>query len=255
MAEATRKNNKSKGILGGIILLLIILFAAYSYYWFEIAKSTKASYVKELSKLADNANISEPDISGFPGKMIIRKDVERLSSDKGTLEILNLQAVSWPFTNMPIDIQTGEIRLRSSQWLEGLSFDSFDATIRASSTRVLFEDSALKQRDFQAEVTGSVDISDSDVAIPDLVVSLSNHQDFLAVLVDSGIIEEQAAAFVGFGLSALTNSETGKIEVPIYARNGTINLGPLPILKLPRDEGYQAGDTPPRRVKPVVVDQ
>ena len=91
----------------------------------------------------------------------------------------------------------------------------------------------MKQRDFEAQVTGSVDLSNPDVAIPDLVVSLSNHEDFLAVLVDSGIIEEQAAKFVGFGMGALMNSESKKVEVPIYAKNGMINLGPLPVMRLP----------------------
>ena len=254
MAE-TDKKRKSKGVFGGIVVLLILLAAGYSYYWFKVADAAKTSYVDELSKFADEALITPPEVSGFPGKMVFYKSQEQLASDKGTLQITDLKAESWPFPNMAIEIQTGEIRLRSSQWLEGLSFDSFRAVMRATSEQVIFEESALKQRDFEAEVTGSIDISDSDVAIPDLVVSLSNHQDFLTVLVDSGIIEEQAAAFVGFGLSALMNNETGKIDVPVYARNGTINLGPLPILRLPEDHGYQAGDTPPKRAKPPIVER
>jgi len=207
--------------------------------------------MRELSKIANDAEISAPIVSGYPGKMVIRKDVEQIASDMGTLEVMDIEAKSWPFPNAAITIETGEIRLRSSMWLEGLSFDSFDAVMRVTPSRVLFEDSALKQRDFEAKVTGSVDISDPDVIIPDLIVTLSNHQDFLAVLVDSGIIEEQAATFLGFGLSAFMNQDTGKIEVPIYARNGMINLGPLPILQLPTDRGAQAGDTP-KRIKPTV---
>lgn len=249
-----KKNKKSSGMKAsflGIIIVIAALFGGYSFYWFKVAGLAKESYVSELSKFANEAEISAPNVSGFPGKMIISKSLETLESDKGTLSIRDIRAESWPFPNMPIDIKTGAIELVSGGWLEGLSFDSFDAVMRATNTRVTFEQSALKQKNFSAEVTGSVDISNRNVAIPDLVVSLSNHADLLEVLVNSGIIEEQAAAFVGFGMSALMNQDTQKVDVPVYEKNGMINLGPLPILKLPK-----AADTATttKRQKPIVAE-
>lgn len=240
------KQGKSKGILAGLIIVLVLVFAGYSVYWFQIADATKTSYVEELSKFGNGADVTPPDIAGYPGKMIVRKDKEAIASDNGTLEIFNLEAASWPFPGAPIDIQTGEIILKSSRWLEGLRFDSFDARMRVSDRSVTFEDSALRQQDFEAKVTGDVDISNPDVAIPDLVVTLSNHQDLLDVLVNSGIIERQAAQFVGFGMSALINTETQKVEVPVFAKNGMINLGPLPIMRLPQNVST------PKRQKPEV---
>lgn len=241
----TKKTSSAKQILGGVALVLFILFGAYSFYWFQTAEATKESYVKELSKLGNGANVTEPEISGFPGKMVVRKTKESIASDSGTLEINNLEAQSWPFPDMPIEINTSKVVMRSSRWVEGLQFDSFRAVMRVNQDRVEFQDSALKQRDFEAQVRGNVDISDPDVAIPDLVVTLSNHEDFLSVLVDSGIIEDNAAKFVGFGMAALMNKDK-KVEVPIYAKNGMINLGPLPIIKLPTSQKA------PKRQKPII---
>lgn len=239
-------SRRSGGILGGLLIVIALLFGIYSAVWFQVAEEAKVSYVRELSKLGNEADVAPPEVSGYPGKLVLRKDKEVITSDTGSLEILDLKASSWPFPNQIIEINTGALTLKSTRWVEGLSFDSFHALMRANQDIVIFEDSALKQRDFEAQVTGSVDISDRNVAIPDLLVSLSNHEDFLTVLVDSGIIEEQVAKFVGFGMSAFTNDDTQKVEVPVYAKNGMINLGPLPILKLPEDE------KPLQRQKPVI---
>lgn len=241
-SKSTKKGNS--GVFTGLLIVLVLIFGGYSFFWFQVAEAAKTSYVDELSKLGNVGNVTPPQVSGFPGKMVISKAREVIASDHGAVEINNLKASSWPLPDMPITITTDEISLKSTKWLEGLSFDSFDALMSVNGREVVFKDSALKQRDFEAKVTGSVDISDPVVAIPDLMVSLSNHNDFLAVLVDSGIIEEQAAKFVGFGMSALMNSETQKVEVPIYEKNGMINLGPLPILKLPRDTGAIKRDRP-----------
>lgn len=228
-----KKKSSVKPVLGGVALVVVLLFAGYSAYWFKIADMAKETYVLELSKLAEGAEISAPEISGYPGKMVLRKDVESIESSKGSLRIENLESASWPFPGAPVDIETGTLSLRSMKWDKELSFDSFTARMRVTDDLVAFEDSLLRQSTFEAKLTGSVDISRDDVAIPDLVVTLSNHEDFLSVLVGSGIIEKQAAAFVGFGMAALMNSDTQKVEVPIYAKNGMINLGPLPIMKLP----------------------
>jgi len=233
MAKAKQKS--AKGIFTGLLIVCALLFGGYSFLWFQVAEAAKTSYVEELSKIGNDAEITPPEVTGFPGKMIVTKVREVIASDQGSLEINGLKATSWPLPNMPLTIETGELSLKSSTWLEGLSFDSFDAVMRVNDREVIFDDSTLKQRDFEAKVTGSVDISDQNAAVPDLLVSLANHKDLLSVLVDSGIIEEQAAAFIGFGMSALVNTETQRVEVPIYAKNGMINLGPLPIIKLPNN--------------------
>lgn len=243
------KNKKAlKWTAAGLIAATFLFFGIYTVYWFEIAEAAKKTYVDEISKLADGADITEPDISGYPGKLTLRKDNENIESKRGSLRIENLSSTSWPFPGMPIDIETGAITLNSGQWLEGLSFDRFTARFRVTEELVTFEDSLLQQGGFEAQVTGTVDISDDQVAIPDLLVIVSNHEELLSVLVNSGIIEKQVAAFVGFGMNALINNETKKIEVPIYEKNGMINLGPLPIMKLPEPKS----DEPPRRQKPVI---
>ena len=244
------KKGKTKGIFAGLLIVLALIFGGYSFFWFQTADAAKVFYVEELSKFGNGSNITPPSISGYPGKMILRKDKEVIDSDDGALEILNLETQSWPFPSSPVSIKTGELTLKSSKWLEGLRFDSFDALMRVNQREVIFEDSALKQKDFEAKVTGSVDLSNPDVAIPDLIVTLSNHKDLLDVLVNSGIIEKQAAQFLGFGMSAFVNTETQKVEVPIYAKNGMINLGPLPIMRLP-----QEASTPKRQKQPEVTPQ
>lgn len=243
----TAKKGNGKGIFAGLLIVLALIFGAYSFFWFQVAEAAKVSYVEELSKLGNGSDISAPEISGYPGKMIIRKDKEAIASDDGTIEITNLEATSWPFPDQAIDITTGEVSLKSSQWLNGLRFDSFDARMRVNDNEVVFEDSALKQKDFEAKVTGSVDLSNPNVALPDLIVTLSNHKDLLDVLVNSGIIQKQAAQFLSFGMSAFINTETKKVEIPVYAKNGMINLGPLSIMRLPKEASA------PKRVKPEVT--
>ena len=246
MAKDTKKKS-IKQIFGGIALVAVLLIGFYAAYWFTIAHYAKDAYVVELSKLANKAEIDEPLVSGFPGKLVLSKDVETIVSDRGALRIENLRAESWPFPSMPVDIETGKISLESTQWVKGLSFDRFSATMRVSDTLVTFDDSLLMQDDFSAKLTGTVDISRSDIVIPDLIVTLSNHEDFLSVLVNSGIIEKQAAAFVGFGMAALMD-EDKKVQVPIYEKNGMINLGPLPVMRLPT-EAQASIERAPRRTK------
>ena len=242
--------NKStlKWIASGVIVAALFLFGIYSVYWFEVADAAKKAYVAEISKLAEGAEITDPVISGYPGKLTLSKDIETIQSDKGELRIENLKSSSWPFPGALIDIETSTLTLRSNLWLEGLTFDRFSARLRVTEELVTFEDSLLQQGSFEAQVKGTVDISNDQTAIPDLLVIVSNHEELLSVLVNSGIIEKQVAAFVGFGMNALMNNETKKIEVPIYEKNGMINLGPLPIMKLPEPKS----DEPPRRQKPII---
>ena len=101
-----KNKNSNKGILAGGLIVIALLFGGYSFFWFQVAEAAKVSYVEELSKIGNGGDISAPDVSGFPGKMIVRKDKEVINSDDGSLVINALEAVSWPFPNMPIDIQT-----------------------------------------------------------------------------------------------------------------------------------------------------
>ena len=247
--NAEQSKGSSRGLISGLVLVAVILVGGYTVFWHHVASITKEAYVEELSSLGDTADIIPPEISGFPGKLVLSKDRERISSERGSLDIYDLRAESWPYPDMPINITTSQIRIRSSQWLEGLQFEAFRARIRANDDRVLFEDSALKQNDFEAKLTGTVDISDPDVAIPNLMVEFSGHDDLLDVLVASGIIQDNAARFVSFGLKALTNDETQKVEVPIYVKGGMINLGPFPIMQLPKKT-----QDAPKRSKPAIPD-
>lgn len=251
-----RQNTKPQkssiaSIIGGLCIVFVLLFAGYSAYWFKVAEAARVAYINELSKLAEDAQITAPEISGYPGKMVLSKPLEYIESSKGALRIEDLKSASWPFPSAPVDIETGKISIRSARWDKELVFDSLTAQMRVTNDLVTFEDSLLRQGIFEASVTGNVDISRSDVAIPDLIVTLSNHEEFLAVLVNSNIIEKQAAAFVGFGMAALMNNDTQKVEVPIYAKNGMINLGPLPVMKLPAEKPQGA----PKRQKPVIPAQ
>ena len=180
-----KKKENNKGIFAGLLIVLALVFGAYSFFWFQVAEAAKDSYVDELSKIGNGADVSAPDVSGYPGKMVISKAREVIASDKGSVRITDLRAASWPLPNMPIDIQTGEIELVSHQWLEGLRFDSFEAVMRANAREVVFEQSTLKQSDFEAALTGRVDLSNPDVAIPDLVVTLSNHKDLSLIHISS----------------------------------------------------------------------
>ncbi len=246
-----KQSNKAKFIAGGITLLIILAFGAYSYVWFQIAEAAKTSYVTELSKLGNGAKITPPEVSGFPSnKIILYKEKEIINTDSGTLEINALKAQGSISADTPIKITTEELVLTSNLWGKAISFDRFYTLMRVKQDKVFFDDSALKQSNFEAKVTGSVDISNQDVAIPDLIVTLSNHEDFLNVLVDSGVIEKHIANIAGFAMAALMNKDQ-KVEIPIYEKDGMINLGPFPIMKLPTPQPQE----PLKRQKPIIPEE
>lgn len=251
MNEAKEKQlNKSSSVRGlafGVLGIFILLFAAYSALWFYVAGEIKRQYPLALADLMDaDTQPQTPIITGFPGKIRMAVDQERLVTPVANFEIQTIRAHGWPIPNAPITLTTGPINARSFRWRDPLTFDSLMAVVNTDGQILNVRDSELNRGNFSAVLKGTLDLKQEPVPAPDMVITLNNHKSFLKELVNAEIIDKRSASFAEGALMFFVNKE-GAIEVPLNQNDKTIMLGPVPLIVIPE----QITEAPRRRSIPL----
>lgn len=250
MNEAREKNARRKSFAGvAALCFAFILLAGYSALWFAVADRAQSEYLKTLANVSDQQKVFDtPTVSGYPGPITLRVPSEVVSTNAGVLQFSDLEVRGWPIPFIPIHVQTGDISFQSDDWNDALTFERLSADIIALGSIVEIVDSSLSKDDFEGKITGTVDLAQENIPKLDIVVSMRDHRVLIDALQTLGLIDERMGMFVGSGLNAFRDSETGIVNVPIYQKNDTIFVGPLAVYKLlPRDFSYR------RRAKPVLT--
>lgn len=213
---------------------LLILFAViYSGIWFYTADLARTQYLKYMDELVEEDRLlTAPIVSGFPGPITLSVAEEYIQSSEGTLRVHDLQAKGWPLPFIPIHIETGVLEVHSFKWAKPLIFESLDGHLSVRGPKILkINDSKLTQGDFEAGAEGTIDFNQEPVPRVDMTITMKNHQPFMMILAQEGIMEERAALF---GSAALAMFEQdGVVSVPVTQSGQTLYAGPLPVLTLP----------------------
>lgn len=212
------------------LLLPVLLFGMYSYVWFEVAERTKTEYVTMLSNMSDGqGSFNPPHITGYPGKMHISVEEETVRTDKGRIEIKDLQVKAWPLPLIPADIRTGEISLHYFRWKAPLVFNSLDGRVSFDHTMLYILESTLRKDNFSANLTGELEIQPQDAPQIDLLLSLARPLPLVQALSQSGALKPEMALALGAGLSAFAD-ENGVTRIPVYQKDLKLFVGPMPAM-------------------------
>ncbi len=215
-----------------LIVAIVALAGLYSYAWFESAKTVKAAYMNYVSDLARTSFINEPVISGFPGPIALDVLQETIETDSLIINIKILHASGLPVPFMPIKIKTGPISIISKQWNAPIHFQGLEASLSIKDNVVRLLDSTIKQEEFEARITGDIDLKQRPVPKIDVLLSLKNYSTFLQSLASNNVIKPRIAMFIGAGFSSLADPD-GIVRVPLIQRKNKLYAGPLPIADLP----------------------
>ncbi len=216
-----------------IFLLLILLGAAYSYSWQQVAEGSKRSYYNMLYRMTKNDTRPETmRISGFPGPVQLDVPEEIITTNLGTMRIKNLRARFLPIPASPLKLSSDMITLESDEWASPVVLDSFNATLYVDDNIVTITDSALKQSTFTAAITGRIDTAQEPIPALDLKVALENHDALLSRLANSGLLKQRVALFMGAGFSSLADPD-GIVRVPFYQRGQWLYVGPIAVYEIP----------------------
>jgi len=228
----TKQTGRKSGLIASVLLVALV-FAAYSLFWFEVAKQVENEYVLALQDITQSETAPErPRVYGYPGKIKLHVEKEILQSNQGDVTIHDLRAKGWPIPALPVKITAGPIEINNFRWAEPLSLDSLYALLSFKDDVLTVRNSALKQGEFSAEVAGTADLKQEPVPAFDLTIKLHNHDSLLQALGENGVIDPRMAMFFGAGLASLSN-EDGVVEVPLVQKSGTLYAGPIPIMKIP----------------------
>ncbi|MBL4804269.1 MAG: 1-acyl-sn-glycerol-3-phosphate acyltransferase [Alphaproteobacteria bacterium] len=237
MNEAREKQSKTKHGLKSAILSVLavftIMFAAYSALWFYVADEIKRQYPLALADLMEpNVQPQTPVITGFPGKIRMAVDQERLVTPVANIDVQTIRAHGWPIPNSPITLTTGPITARSNRWDDPLEFDSLMAVVNTDGQILNVDESELVYEDAMAALKGTLDLKQEPVPAPDMVITLKNHKSILDKLVSNQILDQRTASFTEGALMFFVNQE-GDVEVPLTQKERTVMLGPIPLIVIP----------------------
>lgn len=214
------------------LLVFVLVFGAYSLFWFEAAKQIRAEYVASIQNMTESERAPiEPNVSGYPGKFKLHVASESFRHADGSLKITDLRAEGWPIPSAPVKITTGPIEIKSFKWAEPLTLDSLYALINVQGNILTVRESTLRQADFEAVVKGTADLAQQPVPLFNLNIRLKNHASLLRSLSQDGIVDPRMAAFYGAGLSSLAN-EDGIIDLPLNQKDQTLFAGPIPVMQI-----------------------
>jgi len=225
--------------LGGLALLAVVLFGAYSAMWFNTAKTLVKEYPKTIVNLNNimpglPAPVpATPTITGYPGKIKISVPSETIKTPQMLLKVTDLRAEGWPLPFMPVTLTTGLVEFSTYKWAQPLVFDRLSVKFRQKGDIITLLDSALEKDSFMARITGDINLKQKPVPVLNLTLGLTNHAAFLETLSGAGIIEPRMALFFSAGLSALADQKTGLVTVPLIQKSHALYAGPLPIMTFP----------------------
>lgn len=221
-----------KAIVLSSLVLLGLGFGLYSFAWFTAAEEIQKEYVKALNDLTDaQTAVIAPAITGYPGKLNLRKGEEMITTERGSVRVENLQARGWPLPFLPITVHTGAIEVRNFKWDEPLRFDSLFAKLKYDRDILTIFESALTQGEFVGEVVGTADLKQEPIPAFDMDITLANHTALLQNLAANDIVEGRMAMFMSAGLASLADAN-GVVNLPLEQKGETLYVGPLPIMTL-----------------------
>jgi 1-acyl-sn-glycerol-3-phosphate acyltransferase len=238
MDEALLKNQKSaagkSGLLNGVLWLaaLALLFGGYCYAWVETARLIEREYAAFSNSLDSDMTrtYSPPVISGFPGKIRLSIEEERITGPAGSIQARQIHAAGWPIPGLPITLKTGPLEIHNEQWSAPLHFDSLEASVYYWPDYLGISSGVLKFETFVAGLSGDLDLSQKPIPKLDLVLTLQNHAPFMAELINRKVIKAKAGMIASAAIAAM--SENGVARIPIVQKENDIYIGPLRVMRL-----------------------
>ncbi len=232
-AKQKVKKNKAKNF---IIALVAIAAIAWTANWFIAAHLVEKSVANFLDDLKANPTITnhtitQPKLSGFPLKIRLDFPPQTIETRQENVQIKSINAQSWPFLGMPIDIQTGEISLGILHWKDALIFDHLNAQIIYNKNVLNILSSQLSAQESYAGVNGIVDFNTQYPNI-DLDLTLINFSAFLGTLLRNNIVDEQPAMFASMALKSI--EKDGAVNTTLSSQDNKIYLGPIKVFELPK---------------------
>lgn len=238
LQEAQEKHYTSNkpNLIFKIALIIMICVIAWSIYWFSAARITENAIQQALHDLKQNPHftstkISEPIMSGFPGK--IRVDIEEISAQtqRGQITISTIKAASWPFPAWPITIEANTIDVLKHGWSSPLNFDSFAAAVTQDKAQTIIHDAKLFHKQSVAELSGTIS---QNPDYPEFMLELtwSEHELFLKTLKDKNIINNKELFVASFAMQALKQDDTIKAE--LLTDENKVYLGPILVFQFPK---------------------
>ncbi len=217
-------------------ILILIIFITYTINWFIAANLAKSTVISSLNNLKNNPdiieyNINEPKIYGFPFKLKLSMGEQFIKTRAGKLSIKSINAQSWAFLNVPIDIKTGSMVISADHWKMPLKFDGIDARIIANHSALNIEYAYLVKSETRAQASGVIDFSQAPYPVINLDIKLINLTSLMDNMVEGGILKPKDAAMASMIIKSL--EKDGVISSTITSQENKIYLGPMKVFEMP----------------------
>ncbi len=232
-AKTEMIKNKAKNLIIGLIALIAIAWAANWFIASHLVQKSVTNFLDELKEnpTITNHTITEPKLSGFPFKIQLDFPHQTIETRDESINIKSINAQSWPFLGMPIDIKTEEISFGILHWKNALVFDQLNAQIIYNDDILNIISSQLSAQGSYASVDGSVDFNKQYPNI-NLNLTLVNFSAFLGTLLQNNIVKEQPAMFASIALKSL--EKDGAVQTSLTSQDNKIYLGPIKVFELPK---------------------
>lgn len=230
-----QRTKKKKTKIWPYALATIIL--AWTVNWHIAAYFTQnaiSQTIADISRSPDftDTQISTLKITGFPLKLKASIENITLITHQTRIHAQNLSAKSWPFFGMPIQITTSNIEIMQSLWPSPLTFSEFTANATYNKPKLDIHNAKLSHGETHAEISGALTEEQINKPIEiNLNLSLKNHEQFIATLVQKTIIKAKAGLLTTLALNAL--KKDGIVTTTLTSQNNKLYLGLIKIYDLP----------------------
>lgn len=252
-------SDKKKRPAKAVIITLLIVFSAYTAYWFAAAHFVQKAITETLAELRNGQHIQEvigesPSVSGFPGEIQLFLPKHVVKTARETITIDTIQAESWPALGMPITFKTGEIHINMPHWRGDLIFDHATGVLTHLQDTLTIDEFMLSRDDTTGTLSGTILLSKPHPVL-DLKIAITNYNFFLLELVSKKIVKEKPAGFAAMALSLLQRD--GVVKSNVVSQGNKVYLGPIKIFEFPDNsnaallENGQPSAFATKRVKPV----
>ncbi len=216
------------------LVMSAVFLAAYIINWVVAAYITHDTISKQLIEIRKHpaivkAYLPEPYITGFPGKMRLSIDEAFIQTQNGKMSIEKIEARSWPFLGMPVDVDLKAIAVNMPHWKEPLLFSYLRTQLIDKSKVLHVRRAALVHEKTLARMVGTIDFNEAPYPKLNLVTSLQGHDDFMKVLVRKKIVQPNVAMITGLALNTLQQGKA--VNATITSDKNKVYLGPLKIFE------------------------